>query len=362
MALEIESEAPASDSKKSDSFPCSVCGGQLSYDPGSSQLKCPYCGSLQQVPENLAAKVVEHDLETYLQQRTSKAWGLELTELRCEGCGATTETNDKFTSLNCPFCDKPLVVSDAHQAEDFIRPESVLPFAIDSGKMTESLRSWLGKRWFAPNDLKNYWEKGKVRGVYLPFWTFDAQTSTQWSGDAGFYYYERRGDRRVQKVRWEYREGAREDVFDDTLVPASTGVGLPKIRSLQPYRTQEVKPYRSEFLAGYLCERYAIGPKEAWRQAESLMLAQIKANCIRDMRADTHRNFRSSSRFRDIKIKHTLLPLYIGHYHYRGKDYAFHANGQTGKIDGQFPLSWVKILLAVLAVLAALTIYGYLGE
>ncbi|HKX13181.1 MAG TPA: zinc ribbon domain-containing protein [bacterium] len=362
MALEIESELAEAGSKATDSFPCSVCGGQLTFDPGSSQLKCPYCGSLQQVPESAEAKVIEHDLETYLKERSTQSWGLEMAELRCEGCGATTETSDKFTSMNCPFCDKPLVVSDAHRPEDFIRPESVLPFMIDAGKMTDSLRSWLGRRWFAPNDLKNYWEKGKVRGIYLPFWTFDAQTSTKWHGDAGFYYYERQGDRRVQKVRWEYREGTREDAFDDTLVPASGGVDVHKLRALQPFRTQEVKPYRSEFLAGYLCERYALGPREAWQQAENQMLAQIKTNCIRDMRADTHKNLIVSSKFRDIKIKHVLLPIYIGHYHYRGKDYAFHANGQTGKIEGQSPISWIKILLAILAIIALLVIFGYVGE
>lgn len=362
MASEIESAATAPGDKAADSFPCSVCGGQLHFDPGSSQLKCPYCGSLQQVPESAEAKVIEYDLDTYLRERTTKNWGLQMTELRCEGCGAATQTSDKFTSLSCPFCDKPLVISDATQAEDFIRPESVLPFTIDSAKMTEALRAWIGRRWFAPSDLKNFWEKGKIRGVYLPFWTFDANTSTQWNAEAGHYYYERQGDRRVQKVRWEYAQGTREDSFDDTLIPASSGLNVHKIRALQPYRTQEVKPYRSEFLAGYLCERYALGPKEAWGQAESIMRAQIKANCIRDMRADTHRNFFSSSQFRDIKIKHTLLPLYIGHYLYRGKDYAFHANGQTGKIDGKFPLSWIKVTLAILAVVFLLMIFSYMGD
>src|SRR5919106_893392 len=108
MALEIESEVAEPAEKATDSFPCSVCGGQLHFDPGSSQLKCPYCGSLQQLPENLEAKVVEHDLGTYLSERSTRSWGLEMTELRCEGCGATTETSDKFTSMSCPFCDKPL--------------------------------------------------------------------------------------------------------------------------------------------------------------------------------------------------------------------------------------------------------------
>src|SRR6185369_15621078 len=121
-----ETPPPISSGEK---YPCATCGGILNFDPKSGKLKCPYCGAERAVPDSSSA-VEEHSFESFLSHAKAQDWGLQLSSIRCEACGATTQTNDKVTAMNCPFCDHPMVVGNAQLAEDAIRPESVLPFQV----------------------------------------------------------------------------------------------------------------------------------------------------------------------------------------------------------------------------------------
>ncbi len=350
---------PTSSAEK---YPCGSCGGLLNFDPHSGKLKCPYCGAEQAVPDSAQAAVEEHSFESFLSRVKTQSWGLKLASIQCKSCGAVTQTNDCVSAMNCPFCDHPMVLDDSRLEADAIRPESVLPFAVDPDRLAEGLRAWIRRHWFAPSDLKKYWQKGKIRSIYLPYWTFDARTHTQWTAEAGHYYYVRENNQQVRKVRWEPARGERDDFFDDELLCASQGLAPALLRQIEPFPTKELKPYRSEYLAGHLCERYALGPKEAWRGAQERIYAKLRTYCAGDVPGDTQRNLQIHPTFSDIKIKHTLLPVYIGHYHYKGKDFPFYANGQTGKIGGKTPISWVKVLLVILGILLLIAMYGYFGE
>ncbi|MFO1463494.1 MAG: zinc ribbon domain-containing protein [bacterium] len=350
-------EAAAAGAEK---YPCPLCGGLLNFDPKSGKLKCPYCGGETAIPEGEAGAVEEHSFEGFLGRVKTQVWGLQLTTIQCEACGAVTQTSDKVSSMNCPFCDHPMVLGNSGLAEDSIRPESVLPFAVDLERLMEGLRQWIRGHWFAPSDLAKYWQKEMIRPVYLPYWTFDANTHTSWTAEAGYYYYVRENNQDVRKVRWESASGARDDFFDDELLCASKGLPTMRLQQIEPFRTQELKPYRPEYLAGYLCERYAIGPREAWQGAQARMMAKLRALCSRDVPGDTQRNLQVYPQFSDIKIKHTLLPIYLGRYNYKGKTYPFYANGQTGKVSGERPISWVKVLLTVMGIILLIVLYASL--
>lgn len=343
-------------------YPCGTCGGLLNFDPKSGKLKCPYCGAEEAVPKAAQATVDEHSFEGFLNRVKTQSWGLQLASIQCQSCGAITQTSDKVSAMNCPFCDHPMVLGNERLEADAIRPESVLPFQIDTERLGQALRAWIARHWFAPSDLKKYWQKGKIRSIYLPYWTFDTQTHTQWNAEAGYYYYVRENNQQVRKVRWESASGARDDFFDDELLCASKGFSPALLAKIEPFNTKELKPYRSEYLAGHLSERYALGPKEAWKGAQERLYAKLQMLCARDVPGDTQRRLQIYPTFADIKIKHTLLPVYIGHYHFKGKDYPFFVNGQTGKIGGKTPISWVKVLMVVLGILLLLVLYGYFGE
>jgi hypothetical protein len=139
---------------------------------------------------------------------------------------------------NCEFCGSAQLVPYTESAPAY-RPESVLPFRVGEAEARDRIRAWFGKLWLAPSALKRKALTDTVRGVYLPYWTFDARVDAQWTAEAGHYYYttetyEQNGrteTRQVRHVRWEPAAGRVQHFFDDDLVCASVGVHPALLRA-----------------------------------------------------------------------------------------------------------------------------------
>ena len=58
----------------------------------------------------------------------------------------------------------------------------------------------------------------------------------------------------------------------------------------------------------------------------------------------------------DMVGRPVLLPVFIGAFRRNDNQYRIIINGQTGAISGDAPLSWVKIVVAVLSVLVVLVL------
>ena len=160
----------------------------------------------------------------------------------------------------------------------------------------------------------------------------------------------------VQKVRWEPAWGARDDAYDDLLVHASKGMPEKLAGELGRFDTKALVPYRPEYLAGWRAEEYAVDLEAGFRSAQSQIEATQASRCGGDVPGDTHRNLRVSNRLTDVRWKHVLLPVWSLTYAFAGREYAVLVHGQTGKVVGEAPYSWIKILLLVLGILAAVGI------
>ncbi len=146
---------------------------------------------------------------------------------------AQVEFGDTDQAKECPFCATPVVVDTGTHRH--IKPRAVLPFALAEEVVRDAMKDWLGSLWFAPNGLQAYARKGRqMDGIYVPYWTYDAQSDTRYTGERGTIYYESRtvmrdGKRqtvRVAKTRWRSTSGRVARFFDDILVLGSRS--LPK--------------------------------------------------------------------------------------------------------------------------------------
>jgi hypothetical protein len=344
------------------SFPCGNCGAKLTYDAGAQALKCPYCGHQQAVPASQmgpAAAPREIPLEEGM-RLAQRGFGTPVKEISCSDCGATVSVSPGEQTAKCAFCGSQQVL--AHEATGTqIRPESLVPFKVDKAAANKLFEQWLGTLWFRPNDLKKMAKLQEMGGVYIPFWTFDAQVSSNWTAEAGYYYYEteyytdqngNQQSRQVQRVRWESAWGHRSDFYDDTLVCASKGLPADLVAKFQTFDTKQLLGYQPHYLAGWRAESYAVDLMPAWGTAQESMAEGQRQKCSRDVPGDTQRNLQVQNQFSGVTFKHVLLPIWIAAYRYNDKPYRFLVNGQTGEVVGKAPWSFWKIFLFTLACVA----------
>ena len=351
-----------------DKHSCPACGAMANWNAAQQALVCPYCGAVS--PVELAADgsvIKEHDLATALRAvpDDKKGWEADRVSVQCQSCKAITLFEPGRVAQNCEFCGSPSIIP-LTAARAPIVPESVLPFVVAETQVREDLRKWYGSRWFAPNRLKSAALTDKVHGLYVPYWTFDAQVAARWTAEAGHYYYvtERRGNKteQVRKVRWEPAAGALDHFFDDELVAATKGVPDDLLRKVEPFATQSLVPYDAGYVSGWVVEQYQIDLVAAAQSARTRMDTTVRQLCAAQVPGDTQRNLQVNADYSGQTFKHVLVPLWIVAYNYGSRTFQVLVNGQSGRIAGKHPYSWVKIAFAILCALIALMIIAYIQD
>lgn len=335
---------------------CENCGGNLVFDIQSQSLKCPYCETVVQIDQS--GEVKEYDFSHVFKLEEQSEWNADVEVIRCESCGAETVVDKHVTALHCSYCGSSHVLKTKQSAG--IKPEGVLPFKIDKHQAMDEMGKWMKRRWLAPNDLKLLYQSDKLQAVYIPYWTYDARVYCTYTGRGGRYYYETRevnGKKEtIQKIRWYPVSGHLNEFFDDVLVNASAHYSDHIMSGVEPYNTDRVQPYKAEYLSGYLAERYQLGVKEGFRTAQHKIEHELENQAHNEIlrRFDTASGICIHSQYDDVTFKHVLLPIWSAKYDYKGKEYQYIINGETGRIHGTYPYSWVKITFLV--ILSAIVI------
>jgi hypothetical protein len=322
---------------------------------------CPFCGT--ESPATLETRgaetvIVEHDLVAALRgvPDSSRGWQTAKVSVKCQSCQAISVFDPNRVGQRCEFCGSSQLVP-YEQVKDPFSPESLLPFAIKESQARDLVRAWYGRQWLAPNNLRKRALTDTVRGIYLPYWTFDAQVHARWTADSGRYYYVTVNGKREQRVEWTPAAGELDHFFDDELVAASTGVAPGLLRGLEPFPTGQLIPYDPGYLAGWTVERYQIDLVAAAARSREIMEGKIGQMCAAAVPGDTQRNLDVRSAFSDQKFKHILVPVWLLTYTYGARVYHVAANGVTGKMAGERPWSWIKITLLIIIAIVVFVVF-----
>lgn len=360
----MEENQPQQELKNLISIPCSACGAQMKYDAKTAQMLCENCGNTQEVP-TANDRIIERNLtEDLVFDDAESGFGVEMKSFKCRTCGSITDVAENVVSITCDFCGSENVNLEA-QARQVIKPAGILPFIYPREKALAAFKEWIGSGWFHPSKLAKLARLEKINGVYVPFWTYDASTDSQWTAEAGYYYYvdvqytDENGDtqtRQEQRVNWVPASGYFQHFFDDVLVVGSHGLSQGMVERIYPYELGKVVNYEPKFILGWKAEVYQRDVKEGFGVADKIMDNFIYARCGEMVPGDTHRFLQVNTHKYDITFKHILLPVWIAAYQYGDKTYQFVVNGQTGAIGGEKPLSWVKIVFTVLLVVGIIAL------
>jgi Zn finger protein HypA/HybF involved in hydrogenase expression len=342
-------------------FPCPACGAEAEWNPGKQMLVCPFCGT--QSPAEIKSDgtlVEENDLIAALRSlpEDQRGWAAEKKTVRCQNCNAISVFDEKRVAQRCDFCGSPSLIS-VDDMKSPVRPAGVLAFTVANSKVREDIRQWYGSHWFAPNNLKDKALTDTLHGIYLPYWTFDAHVSADWTAEAGYRYTVRGSDGKSEtRIRWEHASGALEHFFDDTLVSASQGVHQKLLVKMEPFpTTTALLPYDPAYLSGWVVEQYQIDLVAAAQAARTRMDGEVRSMCSRQVPGDTQRNLNVQADYSAQTYKHILLPVWLLTYNYGHKTFQVSVNGATGKIAGEYPISWIKVTLVVIAALIVIIIF-----
>ncbi|MEM7082401.1 MAG: primosomal protein N' (replication factor Y) - superfamily II helicase [Pseudomonadota bacterium] len=347
-------------------FPCEQCGALVTFEPGSNELVCDYCS--HRTPITRAEGLVrEYDLNEALRWLETAGPANERPSTQCDSCAAEFDFDRHVHSGECPFCGTPIVIgtgSDKH-----IKPRSLLPFHITEHQAQEQFRRWLKGLWFAPSKIKRHArQEASLNGVYVPYWTYDSQTHTQYVGERGDAYMvpesyttvengrRVRRTRMVRKVRWRPVRGRVRRFFDDVLVGATRSLPRKITDSLLPWDLENLTPYNEKYLSGFQSEVYQVDLDQGFDVAVDTMNRLIRRDIANDIGGDHQRIHHADTRHSNTTFKHVLLPVWSAGFQFGKKTYRFVVNGRTGKVRGERPYSVWKITLAALAAIAAIIV------
>jgi DNA-directed RNA polymerase subunit RPC12/RpoP len=354
-----------------DRYPCPGCGAVLAFSPRDGALACPYCGRSEPIAAPRSA-VRERPLE-----EAAPAAGAAAVpgpaEVACAACGAGVALPAGETAGKCPFCGSSLFAPRA-STEPWLVPEGVIPFATDREQAGSAIRSWIASRWFAPSALRRLVRTEGAQGVYLPFWTFDAATESEYTGERGRHYWETQSyterdasgrvqtrTRRVQRTRWYPASGRVARRFDDVLVPATRSVDPGRLTALEPWDLAKVVPFDTAYLAGFKAQRHQVEVDAGFEDAKTTMAAVILGDVRADIGGDEQRVLDVRTAHSEVTYKQLLLPVWIAAYRFRGKVYQVAVNARTGEVSGERPYSVWKIAGLVALIAAAVAAIALLS-
>lgn len=329
-------------------YKCPSCGGSLTFDSDTQNMKCPYCDSELDVEAlkalDAALSQTPEDSMDW-QQEGGSQWqeGEQETLLRyvCQSCGGEIVTDETTSATSCPYCASPVVMT--RQLAGALRPDLVIPFQLDRKAAEAALRKHLQGKVLLPKPFKKENHIREVKGVYVPFWLFDshAQGSARyhatrvrtWSGSRYIY---------TETTHYSVHRSGTLD-FAGVPVDGSSKMEDALMESLEPYDLTQAVPFQTAYLAGYLADKYDVDSQESAQRAN-----QRIRNSTDDALRQTVMGYTTvvpeacNVQLKDNRVRYALYPVWLLTTRYRGQNYQFAVNGQTGKPVGDLPVDWGK--------------------
>lgn len=346
-------------------FKCPQCGAVTAFNAAEGGLTCAHCGYYEGPEKAVVGKgAAQFEFTVETLERSAQGWGVERKELECQNCGARTSAPAKSLAHTCLFCGSNKVIQ-RQAPQDILRPRFVVPFKLDPEACQKIARLWLGSSWMTPADLHSETTLAGFKGIYLPYWTFDAHTRAGWRAEVGHTeveYYMEKGERKSRtRTVWRWESGEASLDFDDLLVNGTGRLSELLLAKVKKFDLAALAPYEPKYLAGLEAQAYDIPLEQAWETARQQMREETRQACLRQASTSQVRNFSMLLDFSEETWRYLLLPVYLTSYQYEGKPFQVMVNGQSGVIAGQRPADWNKVWLVVIALLAPGVLLGLLG-
>lgn len=328
-------------------YKCPNCSAPLTWSPKRGKLYCSACGSEFEADGTLAGSREVEKVETFDWGAYRKGLDHQTLEgmkvYNCVSCGAVIEADENTAATKCPYCGNNVILND--KLTGGLRPNGIIPFRITSEELPAAVRKFYHGKRLLPRNFFSDQRLGKVQGIYVPFWLYDCriQGPANFEGTRTRSYTE--GDYECIETSYYMLERDGEMGFSRLPVDGSVKMDDDLMDSLEPFDYRELVDFKSDYLTGYLADRFDDDPDvclpRASRRVKNSAEEVIRGTCPG---YETVRMASSGLQVADASVRYVLLPVYLFHSEYAGKSYRYAVNGQTGKVVGELPVSRGKSL------------------
>ena len=318
----------------------------MRYDVASYGLVCDFCGTKRPLHKPEEEHVSEEQDFASAMRDASTDWGAFRRAVSCKQCGAVMLYGGEQMSGMCPYCGSAIVLT-AQDLNCGIAPSGVIPFKTTREEVERNYYKWNKFAFWAPEDFRKGKVLGNLVGVYVPFWTFDADAVSTYSGDFGRTVT--RGD--SETTKWEYRTGVVDTFLNDTCICASKRfISNKKLNQVVHFTPEQIQKYVPEALSGFAAEKYTVNIDEAWGLARKATRKKLENAARQREYADCYRNLKLSTEYDNIKFRYFLFPVWLAACPYKGKTYYVVASGLDNRGLCDRPVSVIKMVILGIAL------------
>ena len=345
------------------------CGGAIEFDSHSQKMKCPYCDTefdletLKKYDEQLSKEAEQKDDISDWQTDPGKQWQEGETDgmnvYTCKSCGGEIVSDENTGATSCPYCGNPVILTERFRGA--LRPDMVIPFKLDKKAAKEAYYKHIKGRPLLPKVFRRENHIDEIKGIYVPFWLFDADVAA----DARYKATKVRtwSDSDYDYTETSYYSVDRSGNMSFVSVPVDGSSRMPDdlMESIEPYKVADAVEFQTAYLSGYLADKYDVDAQQSTDRARERMKESAQ-----DVLRDTVKGYASvipentNVRISGGDAKYALYPVWILNTTWRGKKYIFAMNGQTGRMTGDLPVDngaytrWLLGLTAVFSIAAYL--------
>lgn len=345
-------------------YKCPCCGGKIEFDSGLQQMKCPYCDTTFDVStlkdfDDVLQQDAQAPDEMQWETQAGSEWGQGETDqmgvFTCNSCGGELVADANTAATSCPFCGNPVVLTGRLAGD--LKPDYVIPFKLDKEAAKAALRKHMSGKKLLPKLFKSENHLDEIKGIYVPFWLFDADA------DASIRYHATRL-RTWSDSNYNYTETSHFALlragsisFDHVPVDGSSKMADDLMESIEPFDFNDAVDFQTAYLSGYLADRYDVSAEQSIERANSRVKKSTEAAfAATAIGYATVTPESSNIRLYNGKAKYALYPVWLLQTSWNGQNFLFAMNGQTGKMVGDLPMDkgaywrWFGIWSAILSV------------
>ena len=354
-------------------YKCPCCGGALEFNSSVQKMKCPFCDSefdmdtLQAYDNDLnSTQETEMNWDTTAGSQWENGEADNLKAYVCKSCGGEIVGDDSTAATSCPYCGNPVVLMGQFSGD--LKPDFVIPFKNDKKAAKEALQNHCKGKILLPKVFKDQNHIDEIKGIYVPFWLFDADVNANIRYKATRVRHWSDSDYRYTETSFfsVFRSG--QVAFDRVPVDGSTKMPDDLMESIEPYNFNEAVDFQTAYLAGYLADKYDVDAQQSINRANERIKRSTEESFASTVKGYTSVIPEGSNiQLNNGKAKYALYPVWILNTTWQGKNYLFAMNGQTGKFVGDLPMDkglfkkWLfSIAGAVSAVTFLITFLGWL--